>query len=88
MITTSNYEKTIEHQFDSFCKTVIRNFARDIYDENKWRNERLVSLEALTMAELSQLSIFDDYDSNGSVAKFENQTRPLWTPNILGCYSH
>ena len=64
MITTSIYEKTIEHQFDSFCKTVIRNFARDIYDENKRRNERLVSLEALTMAELSQLSIFDDYDSN------------------------
>ena len=53
-----------EEQFDSFCKTVIRNFARDIYDENKRRNERLVSLEALTMAELSQLSIFDDYDSN------------------------
>ena len=64
MITNSIYEKTIEHQFDSFCKTVIRNFARDIYDENKRRNERLVSLEALTMAELSQLSIFDDYDSN------------------------
>ena len=42
----------------------MRNFARDIYDENKRRNERLVSLEALTMAELSQLSIFDDYDSN------------------------
>lgn len=64
MVTISNYEKTIEHQFDSFCKTVMRNFARDIYDENKRRNERLVSLEALTMAELSQLSIFDDYDSN------------------------
>ena len=64
MITTSIYEKTIEHQFDSFCKTVMRNFARDIYDENKRRNERLISLEALTMAELSQLSIFDDYDSN------------------------
>ncbi|CAC99177.1 sigma-70 family RNA polymerase sigma factor [Listeria monocytogenes] len=64
MTTTSNYEKTIEHQFDSFCKTVVRNFARDIYDENKRRNERLISLEALSMAELSQLSIFDDYDSN------------------------
>ena len=38
----------------------MRNFARDIYDENKRRNERLISLEALTMAELSQLSIFDD----------------------------
>jgi len=64
MVTISNYEKTIEHQFDSFCKTVMRNFARDIYDENKRRNERLISLEALTIAELSQLSIFDDYDSN------------------------
>jgi|GEM_PF-6598062 len=51
----------------------MRNFARDIYDENKRRNERLISLEALTMAELSQLSIFDDYDGSstkGSVAKF------------------
>ena len=64
MVTISNYEKTIENQFDSFWKTVMRNFARDIYDENKRRNERLISLEALTMAELSQLSIFDDYDSN------------------------
>ena len=64
MVTISNYEKTIEHQFDSFWKTVMRNFVRDIYDENKRRNERLISLEALTMAELSQLSIFDDYDSN------------------------
>ena len=25
---------------------------------------------------------------DGSVAKFENQTRPFWTPNILGWYSH
>lgn len=26
MVNTSSYEKTIEHQFDSFCKTVMRNF--------------------------------------------------------------
>ncbi|KAA9612733.1 RNA polymerase subunit sigma-70 [Listeria monocytogenes] len=64
MVNTSSYEKTIEHQFDSFCKTVMRNFARDIYDENKRRNEHLISLEALTQTELSRLSIFDDYDSN------------------------
>jgi len=31
----SNYENTIEHQFDSFCKTVLRNHARNIYAENK-----------------------------------------------------
>lgn len=56
--------KTIEHQFDSFCKTVLRNYARDIYDENKRRNDYLVSLESLSLAELSKLSILDDYDSN------------------------
>lgn len=57
-------EKTIEHQFDSFCKTVLRNYARDIYDENKRRNDYLVSLESFSLAELSKLSILDDYDSN------------------------
>lgn len=57
-------EKTIEHQFDSFCKTVLHNYARDIYDENKRRNDYLVSLESLSLAELSKLSILDDYDSN------------------------
>ncbi|HDN2401287.1 TPA: sigma-70 family RNA polymerase sigma factor [Clostridioides difficile] len=57
-------EKTIEHQFDSFCKTVLRNYARYIYDENKRRNDYLVSLESLSLAELSKLSILDDYDSN------------------------
>ncbi|MGF6367195.1 hypothetical protein M2454_003067 [Aequitasia blattaphilus] len=30
MVTISNYEKTIEHQFDSFCKTVMRNFGASI----------------------------------------------------------
>ncbi len=57
-------EKTIEHQFDSFRKTVLRNYARDIYDENKHRNDYLVFLESLSLAELSKLSILDDYDSN------------------------
>lgn len=64
MESNTNFEKTIEHQFDSFCKTVLRNYARDIYDENKRRNERLISLEALSLAELSKLSILDDYESN------------------------
>lgn len=50
MEDSSNYEKTMEHQFDSFCKTVLRNYARDVYDENKRRNERLVSLESLSLS--------------------------------------
>lgn len=60
----SNYQKTIEHQFDSFCKTVLRNHARNIYAETKRRYERCISLEQLTQTQLNQLSIVDDYDSD------------------------
>ena len=49
-------KKTIEYQFDSFCKTVLRNQARDIYKANKRINEKFLSLELLTPAELCELS--------------------------------
>lgn len=63
MANTSDYEKTIEHQFDSFCKTVLRNQARNIYEENRrWQN-RFVSLEALTPADLARLCSFDNYEA-------------------------
>lgn len=63
-MNTSDYEKTIEHQFDCFCKTVLRNHARNIYAEEKRRNERFISLESLTQAQWNQLSVLDDYDSD------------------------
>lgn len=59
-----DYEKTIEHQFDSFCKTVLRNQARNLYHEMKNRSNRFISLEQLTQAQLNQLSVSDDYESN------------------------
>ena len=61
---TSEYEKTIDHQFDSFCKVVLRNQARNIYTENKRRNERFVVLDLLTQSELNLLSNYDTYDSD------------------------
>lgn len=61
---TSVYKKTIEHQFDCFCKTVLRNQARNIYSKNKRELEKFISLEALTQAELNELSILDVYESN------------------------
>jgi RNA polymerase sigma factor (sigma-70 family) len=64
MVSTSNCQKNIEHQFDSFCKIVIRNYVRDIYDKMKTQKKHLVSLESLTQSELEQLSITDIYDSD------------------------
>ncbi|HGM4082887.1 TPA: RNA polymerase sigma factor [Listeria monocytogenes] len=63
METTSKYEKTIEHQFDSFCKTVLRNQARNIYEENRRWQSRFISLEALTSADLAMLYNFDNYET-------------------------
>lgn len=62
MVTNSEYEKTIEHQFDSYCKTVLRNHARTIYADNRRKNERFISLEALTPAQLGKLCIHDTYE--------------------------
>jgi hypothetical protein len=34
-----NFEVGIENEFDYFCKKVLRNKARDIYDsEKRWNN--------------------------------------------------
>lgn len=63
MENTSDYEKTIEHQFDSFCKTVLRNHARNIYAENLRWQDRFVSLESLTPADLARLCSFDNYEA-------------------------
>lgn len=63
MVSTSDFEKTIEHQFDSFCKTVIRNQARNIYEEHKRWQSRFVSLEALTPADLAKLCSMDNYEA-------------------------
>lgn len=63
MANTSDYEKTIEHQFDSFCKTVLRNHARNIYEENRRWQSRFISLEALTPADLAKLCSFDNYEA-------------------------
>lgn len=61
MTNTSDFEKTIEHQFDSFCKTVLRNQARTIYEDNRrWQN-RFISLESLTPDDLVKLCSLDHY---------------------------
>lgn len=62
MTRNSDYEKTIECQFDSFCKAVLRNCARNIYVENKRRNQKCISLELLSPDELSQLCVCDTYN--------------------------
>ncbi|GIO22990.1 sigma-70 family RNA polymerase sigma factor [Oceanobacillus sp. J11TS1] len=54
-------ERRIQRQFDSFCKTVLRNAVRDIYREISRQNKNLIVLSALTQNKLNQLSMYDNY---------------------------
>ena len=50
-----------QHAFDAFCKKVLRNEVRDIYDEVKRQRAKDISFSELSEQELQQLSATDKY---------------------------
>lgn len=64
MELTPSRTKTIRHQFDSFCKKVIRNEARNYTKHIAWRSEHETSLSELSGEQMSQLYILDEYPSD------------------------
>lgn len=62
--SSKDKELTTQCQFDSFCKVVLRNQARDIYRTNKRMQEKFVSLSSLTPSELNQFSTMDSYETD------------------------
>ena len=54
-----------EHAFDSFCKKVLTNEARDFYDEMKRLQAREVTFSDLGTQISAQLSMLDDYYVQG-----------------------
>lgn len=58
-----NYETSKRHQFDAYCKKVLRNEARDIYDARARRRKKEVLFSELSPAELAGLTASDDYFS-------------------------
>lgn len=59
----SSLKKTVRHQFDSFCKKVLREEARDYIREIKRLAERTVSFSELSEEQMSQLNMTDEYPS-------------------------
>ncbi|WP_269411390.1 RNA polymerase sigma factor [Lentibacillus daqui] len=57
-------QSVIRRQFDSFCKTVLRNAARDIYREINRQNKTLIILSALSQDKLNQLSMYETYETD------------------------
>lgn len=60
-VKTNNHGQSKRHTFDSFCKKVLKNEARDYYDELKRQRNKEVSFSNLSVKEMDQLYTEDKY---------------------------
>jgi Sigma-70, region 4. len=59
-----SHEEHKRHTFDSFCKKVLKNEARDYYDEVKRRREHEISFSELSAQDMEMLFVLDDYSTD------------------------
>ena len=64
MELTPSQKKTVRHQFDSFCRKVLREEARDYARDLARQGERKVSLSGLSEEEMARLYVLDEYPSD------------------------
>lgn len=55
MELTPSQKKTVRHQFDSFCRKVLREEARDYERHIAWRSNHEVSLSELSEEQERQM---------------------------------
>lgn len=63
MKMTSKNKAMTECQFNVFCKTVLRNEARNIYLEEKRWNKKFISIDDLTQEQVNRLGKCDRYET-------------------------
>ena len=63
MELSPSQKKTVRHQFDSFCRKVLREECRDYFREMCRRTSHEVSLSELSDEQLSQLTVLDEYSA-------------------------
>ncbi|MBU5592627.1 hypothetical protein KQI89_12755 [Clostridium sp. MSJ-4] len=62
MKASRKHEEKIEKQFDSFCKKVLRNYARDIYLEKSRKYRGLISIDLLNYNDMNKFTFTENYD--------------------------
>ncbi len=61
MELTLSQKKTVRHQFDSFCRKILREEARDYIREMTRLAEREVSFSELSEEQMERLCALDEY---------------------------
>lgn len=78
-----SYERHKEHEFDCYCKKIIKNEARNIYTEINLKNEREISLEQLTMKDINKIYIFPKYFLEESSVKCNGEIIQINDEDIM-----
>ena len=63
MELTPSQKKTVRHQFDSYCRKVLRKEARDYMRNLARQNAHEVSLSELSEEQMARLYVLDEYPS-------------------------
>ena len=63
MELTPSQKKTVRHQFDSFCRKVLREDARDYMRSLTRQSTHEVSLSELSEEQMARLYVLDEYPS-------------------------
>ena len=61
------HKENVQHEFDSFSKSVLSRTARDCHKSIKRRNEREIAFSAMSARELNKLAVEDKYFTAGHV---------------------
>ena len=61
---TPSQKKTVRHQFDSFCKKLLREEARDYAKHIAWLSEHEVSLSELSEEQIDRAYTLDEHPSD------------------------
>jgi len=60
---TVSQKKTVRHQFDSFCRKILREEGRDYIRELSRLSQNEVPFSELSEEEMERLSVLDEYPS-------------------------
>ena len=64
MELSSSQQITVQHQFDSFCKKILREEYRDCVREAQRRLKYEISFSELSPQEMEQLYVMDEYSTD------------------------
>jgi len=59
-----NHEERTRHNFDSYCKKIMKRTAIDIQRHTLWRSKHEINISEMSAQELAELAVTDNYFMN------------------------